>query len=105
MTSLQRNEIASRLLIILNEIERQDHVSASYPPNVLPFDDQMKQMHEYIEAAGEYGIAYESLIATIDKLPFVLSGKAAISLLELGLLFRYKTDRKEDSLFDARFPQ
>jgi hypothetical protein len=61
----------------------------------------MKQIREFVEV-GEYGIAYESMVADIEALPFVLSGKAAVSLLELGLLFGYKTDRDEDREFDRR---
>jgi hypothetical protein len=97
-----RNELESRLLRVLTELEKQEGVSSSYPSGVLAFVDEMKQIHEYIEIAGEYGIAYETLVATIEAHPFVLSSRAVISLLELGLLFGYKTDRKEDSRFDRR---
>ncbi len=95
-------EIEARLLCVLGEIEGQEDVSACYSPEALPFVEEMGQFHEYIEIAGEYGAAYETLVAAIDAHPFLLSGKAAICLLELGLIFRYKTDRKEDVLFDLR---
>lgn len=91
--------------MVLNEVERQKHVAAHYPPNVLQFADQMKQIHEYIEFASEYGIAYESLVATLEAFPFVLSGKVAVALLELGLLLGFKTDRKGDIAFDRRQKQ
>lgn len=61
----------------------------------------MKQIREFVEV-GEYGIAYESMVAHLEALPFVLSGKAAVSLLELGLLFGFKTEREEDREFDRR---
>jgi hypothetical protein len=102
MVNVRQAEIESRLLCVLNEIEKQRSVSASYPAGVLPFADEMKQIREYIEVAGEYGVAYEILVATIEVFPFTLSGKVAIALLELGLLLGYKTDRTEDSLFDRR---
>jgi hypothetical protein len=102
MTSNQQNELESRLLAVLKELERQEQVSTNYPPHVLQFADEMKQIHEYVELAGEYGLAYESLVATIESHPFVLTGKAAISLLEIGLLLGFKTDRKEDRHFDRR---
>ncbi len=95
-------EIEARLRCVLGEVEGQEDVSACYSPESLPFAEEMEQIHEYIEIAGEYGIAYETLVATIEAHHFLLSGKAAICLLELGLLFRYKTDRKEDALFDLR---
>lgn len=49
-----------------------------------------------------YGIAYEALIAMLEAFPFPLSSRAAIKLLEVGLLFRFKTARPEDALFDSR---
>lgn len=102
MSQIKQAEIQVRLERILDELTRQSDVSASYPPDTLPFDEEMKQVREYIDVGGEYGIAYESLVATIESHPFVLSGKAAISLLELGLLFGYKTGLDEDRVFDRR---
>lgn len=32
-------------------------------------------------------------------MPFILSGKAAVNLLELGLSMKFKTDRAEDAIF------
>jgi hypothetical protein len=97
-----RTEIKLRLLRVLAELEKQESVADAYPPSVLPFADEMEQIREWVETAGEYEIAYESIVATIGAYPFVLSGAAAVSLLELGLLLGYKTDRKQDSLFDRR---
>jgi hypothetical protein len=102
MIASRRVEIESRLLCILNDLERQVSVAANYPSGALSFTGEMLQVREYIEVAGEYGLAYETLVATIEVNPFVISGKTAICLLELGLLFGYKTTRPEDSLFDRR---
>lgn len=101
MNDARRMAVETRLLRVLDEVEPQVEVEAVYPPNLLPFGDEMKQIREFIEF-GEYGIAYESMVADIEALPFVLSGKAAVSLLELGLLLGYKTDRDEDREFDRR---
>jgi hypothetical protein len=95
-------EIESRLLCILSELEMQKSVASDYSAKNLPFADEMKQIREWIEAHNEFGIAYESLVATIEVHPFVLSGKAAISLLEVGLLLKFKTERPKDKLFDTR---
>lgn len=94
-------EIESRLIQILEELERQTNVSATYPSGMLPFDQEMKQVREFIQV-GEQGAAYELLVATIQAHPFVLSGRAAISLLEAGLLMGYKTERHSDEVFDKR---
>ena len=96
------HEVETRLLLVLSELEKQRSMASNYRSDVLPFEDDMKQLHEYVESAGEYEIAYESMVATIQAVPFSLSGKAAIALLELGLLFGYKTDLKGDVLFDRR---
>jgi hypothetical protein len=99
MSVIKRSGVETRLRRILDELERQADVSAAYRADALSFSDEMAQIREYIEVAGEYGAAYESLVATIESHPFVLSGKAAVSLLEVGLLLGYKTDRNEDKEF------
>jgi hypothetical protein len=102
MTADRRQQLEVRLLKVLKELEQQPHVSHSYPPNRLSFPDEMKQIREYIEVAGEYGLAYDLIVAELEVHPFVLSGKAAISLLELGLLIGYKSDEEKDGVFDRR---
>jgi hypothetical protein len=102
MIEAKRREIETRLLRLLAELEGQVGVAAAYPANALPFSSEMKQIREFIEVAGEYGLAYESLVAAIESHPFALSGKTAVSLLELGLLLGYKTERNEDREFDRR---
>lgn len=94
--------IEMRLLTVLQELEKQTAIDSSYSGGGLSFVDEMQQLHEYVEVAGEYEIAYETIIATISTHPFVLSGAGAVALLEIGLLLGYKTSRKEDALFDRR---
>jgi len=95
-------EIELRLLIVLRELEAQSSASSSYSPGELSFTDEMRQLSEYVKVAGEYEIAYESIVATLSAHLFVLTGPAAVALLEAGLLLGYKTSRKEDALFDRR---
>lgn len=94
--------VARNLGSVLDEMESQTEVGKLYPPELMSFDEQMEQLRQYIEYAGEYAVAYESIVATLEEIPFVLSGPAAIKLLEVGLLMRYKTGRPEDSEFDNR---
>lgn len=94
--------IESNLLLIINEISRQPEVGSQFPDDQIDFDDYILQLREYIEDAAEYGVAYESIVATLQKYPFFLSGKAAVKLLEVGLLFDYKTDLCEDGKFNRR---
>ena len=95
-------EIEKRLLMVLRELEKQAAVGSSYSGRELSFADEMRQLFEYVEVAGEYEIAYETIVVTVSAHPFILSGAGAVALLETGLLLGYKTSRKEDSLFESR---
>ncbi|QVL30060.1 hypothetical protein KIH39_14450 [Telmatocola sphagniphila] len=94
--------VQSRLMDVLQELEMQKNLAVHYPENRLSFREQMEQLREYIADTGEYGIAYESIIADLEQIPFVLSGIAAVKLLEVGLIMRYKTERPQDQTFDIR---
>ena len=102
MIGLKSSELRVRLLCVLEELESQRNVASAYSDKFLSYDEQMTQIREFIEVAGEYGLAYEYLVGAIELHPFVLSGKAVISLLELGLVFGFKSDRPEDRAFDRR---
>jgi hypothetical protein len=94
--------IYDNLVRILLAMESQKDMSCQYGDNTLPFDAHIQQLRTYIEQAGEYAIAYESIVATLESMPFTLSGAVAVYLLEVGLLMRYKTSRDKDRLFDCR---
>jgi hypothetical protein len=96
------NVVQSRLIEVLLELQTQTSLARHYPDNRLSFEDEMRQLHEYISVAGEYSIAYESIIATLEQIPFILSGSAAVKLLEVGLIMQYKSDRPQDQMFDMR---
>ena len=93
--------VDERLLCVLSEMRLQSQVATHYGGASLSFDEEMEQIREFIEA-GEYGIAYESIVSSLEDVPFVVSGKAAVSLLEIALLFGYKTERPSDEVFDRR---
>ncbi len=101
MTRLAPNELQNRLLILLDELERQRSVGSTYSDKFLSYEDQMRQIREFIEI-GEYGLAYEYLVGAVELHAFMLSGKAAISLLELGLAFGFKTENQDDRVLDRR---
>lgn len=52
--------------------------------------------------AGEFGLAYETMISLLESFPFMLTGSAAVRLLEVGLIFGFKTDSDDDKAFDRR---
>lgn len=94
--------VERNLLVVLAEIRNQPGVGGTFPKELQSFPDTIKQIAEYIEVAGEYGLAYESLVSMLEHFPFHLTGAAAIKLLEIGLLLQYKTDMTEDACFDSR---
>ncbi|MEY3172991.1 MAG: hypothetical protein RLZZ436_904 [Planctomycetota bacterium] len=95
-------QIKERLLAVLGEIKQQVQLSSYFGGESLSFDEEMEQIREYLEDAGEFGIAYEVLVANLEQVPFMISGRAAISLLEVALLLGYKTDREQDWIYDRR---
>ena len=65
----------------------------------MTFEEEMAQIGEYIHDAGEYGLAYEVIVVNAEEVPFVLSSKAAVKLLEVGLVMGFKTERPTDAAF------
>jgi len=102
MTEIISKIIKNNLLSILREIEKQNYLAETYSKEELSFDDEMFQLFEYIDVADEYAVAYESIISTLENHKYILSGIAAVKLLEVGLLMKYKTEREEDKIFDNR---
>ncbi|MBB3059991.1 hypothetical protein [Microbulbifer rhizosphaerae] len=94
--------VEKKLLGILEEMEAQKSLSTSYPEDGLSFEEEVQQIREYIEDAGEYSIAYEVIVANLEQIPFLLTGSSAVALLEVGLVMKYKTDREEDLFLDSR---
>lgn len=103
MTTLSNNDlIEANLLFVLNELEGQPEIAAYYSTTTLSYEEQMAQIREFIELAGEYGLAYEYIGGALESFPFRVSGAAAIKLLEVGLLMGFKSERDLDKRFDRR---
>ncbi len=103
LTDETRWETIERNLVeVLTEIEAQEDVGHVFSPDVLSFSDTIAQVREWIEAVHEPGLAYESIIAMLERYPFKISGSAAVKLVEVALLMRFETERDEDSHFDTR---
>jgi len=94
--------VEDKLLYILSELEQQKDIGDTYSKESLPFEEEMEQIREYIEFAGEYSVAYETIVATLESHKFLLSSKAAVFLLEVGLVMGFKTEREEDNFFNIR---
>lgn len=94
--------IRDRLRGVLDEMRKQTHLANHFGSATLSFDEEMEQLRELIEDAGEYGVAYESIVSCLEDIPFVLTGKVVVNLLEVSLLLGYKTDKPSDKPYDRR---
>jgi hypothetical protein len=96
--------IIERLSQVLSEMEQQSDVVASHAAGSggQPLDASFLRIWQSIEVSGDWGLAYESIVADLETLPFRLSGKSAIALLEVGLLLQFKTSRDTDHPYDFR---
>lgn len=82
--------IEERLMALLEELEAQPELAASFPPEILGYAETMANIREWLDLAGEYGLACEVLVSLLESFDFKLAGKAAIKLLEVGLYFGFK---------------
>lgn len=94
--------IESNLQFVFDELLAQPEVAVHIPPNMLSYDEELEQVREWLVDVGEVGIAYESIVAMLERLPIHLSGLASVKLLEAALLMGFKTDRPQDARFDKR---
>lgn len=96
------NLVYQRLIAIASELHEQKHLATKHWDSQDDFENEMCQIKEYIEEAGEYGIAYDVIIANLDQVPFQLSSKAVLGLIEVALVMGYKTEDDCDAVFDRR---
>ena len=82
----------SKLTLILEEMKMQPEVGVELPVHVQSLSEQLRDIEEWIDVR-EFGIAYESIVALLEACPFRVSGKAAVCLLEAGLVFGFKSSR------------
>lgn len=94
--------IENNLSFVLAELGSQPEVGSFFPPESLSYQEQIDQLSEWVNDAGEYGLVYENVVPMLEAFPFKLSGKAAIKLLEVGLIFGFKTESESDKEFDRR---
>lgn len=96
MTDLEL--VDSNLTRLLDEMASQSSVGEAFDPSFMSFDDHMRSIREYIDA-GEAGLAYELIICLLEEYPFVITGPTIVGLVEVALIFGYKTERGKDARF------
>lgn len=101
MTTTNFKLVRERLQILLTEMHDQLQVANYFGDETLSLKEEIEQIREFVDV-GEYGIAYESIVSALESAPFNITGHAAVSLLELGLLFGYKSEKSSDSQYDRR---
>ncbi|NIK53764.1 hypothetical protein ABQY74_009465 [Xanthomonas sp. WHRI 7064] len=100
--NIYHNLVKKNLYIVISELANQPGVGNSFLKNEMSYVDQINQVMEWVQDAGEYGLAYESIICLLEKYDFTLSGFAVVKLLEVALIFGFKTDLEQDKDFDRR---
>jgi hypothetical protein len=65
--------VESRLYLILLELRSQSHLSNYFGGATLSLDEELENIREYIEDAGEYGIAYEGMVSLLENARMPLS--------------------------------
>lgn len=96
------NAVEEKLRYILDDLKGRPEISDKFPNNMLNYQEYMNQLTEYIEYASEYEVAYESVVCLLERVNFSVSSNSSIKLLELGLLYKYKTGLDKDKEFDFR---
>jgi hypothetical protein len=81
--------LEAHLITLAKELRMHAHQPNYLGPNIKTFEESMDDLNEYIEV-GEYGIAYELIVALLKHAPFHLSPKFTLTLLEVGLLLEGK---------------
>jgi hypothetical protein len=96
----RRKLLEGNLTFVADDLFAQlEQVDAGRDANRLSCQEQLAQIREFIDLAGEYGLAYESIVALLERYPFQLAGANVVKLLEVGLLLGFKTKRPEDQVF------
>jgi hypothetical protein len=98
----QSKIVENNLVEIINLLASQEDVGRQFDPAELQFAPWVESLREWVCDVNEFGIAYESIVATLEHHPFCLTGPIAVKLLEVGLLMGFKTDREEDKCFVIR---
>jgi hypothetical protein len=65
------------------------------------FVAQMNLIKEFIDN-NEFELAYEELVLWLEDGQFLVSGRTAVRLLEMGLLLGFKSGKECDSRYDRR---
>jgi hypothetical protein len=94
--------IESCLLDIFAEIKDQEDVGRLFTPNQMSFSKEKELIFEFIDLAGEFGLAYEYMGGMLELYPFKMSGPAVVKLLDVGLLWGYKSNLPKDDLFNRQ---
>jgi hypothetical protein len=72
--------VRKNLSLIIDELAGQHEVGRSYEDSKMAYEDEIKALREYVDTAHEYSVAYESIIATLEKHKFLLSGPLGCAL-------------------------
>ena len=93
------DQIEKKLDLVLAEIVAQRDLALRFFSSAKQFDWEMSVCKSFIDE-GEVELAYTQIIETLDWVPFTLTHRGAVALLELALICGFRTTAEEDRAFN-----
>ena len=88
--------LEAHLIGLAKELGTHIHEPNYLDESTKTFQESMEDVNEYIDV-GEYGIAYELIVALLEQAPFLVSANFALKLLKVGLLLEGKRGHGDDA--------
>jgi hypothetical protein len=87
--------LKDHLVFLIHELKTHAHEPNYLPKGLKSFSKSLDDLNEFLDA-HEYGIAYELIVALLEKAPFSVTAEFACSLLKVGLLLDAKNLHDKD---------
>ena len=91
--------IAKKMHLVVAEIVAQRDFALRFFSSAKQFDWEMSVCKSFIDE-GEVELAYTQIIETLDWVPFTLTHRSAVALIELALICGFRTTAEEDRAFN-----
>lgn len=91
--------IEKKLDLVLAELVAQRDLALRFFSSAKQFDWEMSLCKNFIDE-GEVELAHTQIIETLDWVPFTLTHRSAVALIELALICGFRTTAEEDRAFN-----
>ncbi len=93
--------IEVKLHAVLAEIVAQRSIALRFFSSAKQFDWEMGLCSSFIDDC-EAELAYTQIVDLLDGIPFTITRRSAVALIELALIYGLKTTAEKDSAFNLR---